>query len=105
MSTECTVPPVGWKCTRAPGHEGPCAAVPVAIHGTIYIQGIADLDPQKAIHRGTYGSSDLSADLHVMWKAREFKGAARRQNKVLVIDFVPRWKAALMRLIGVRVGE
>lgn len=24
----CTVPPKGWRCTRRPGHEGPCAAVP-----------------------------------------------------------------------------
>lgn len=24
----CKVPPAGWHCTRAPGHEGPCAAVP-----------------------------------------------------------------------------
>lgn len=26
--TACTLPPAGWSCTRAPGHEGPCAAVP-----------------------------------------------------------------------------
>ena len=24
----CDVPPFGWRCTRAKGHEGPCAAVP-----------------------------------------------------------------------------
>lgn len=24
----CTVPPAGWACTRAPGHDGPCAAIP-----------------------------------------------------------------------------
>lgn len=24
----CDVPPPGWHCTRAKGHEGPCAAVP-----------------------------------------------------------------------------
>ena len=23
----CSIPPVGWHCTRASGHEGPCAAV------------------------------------------------------------------------------
>lgn len=22
----CTLPPVGWYCSREPGHEGPCAA-------------------------------------------------------------------------------
>lgn len=26
---ECDVPPAGWSCTRARGHEGPCAAVPL----------------------------------------------------------------------------
>lgn len=24
----CARPPTGWDCTREPGHEGPCAAVP-----------------------------------------------------------------------------
>jgi hypothetical protein len=23
----CDVPPAGWRCTRAKGHSGPCAAV------------------------------------------------------------------------------
>ena len=26
----CTLPPAGWECTRQAGHEGPCAAVPIA---------------------------------------------------------------------------
>lgn len=25
--SKCTVPPPGWRCTRAKGHDGPCAAV------------------------------------------------------------------------------
>lgn len=24
---ECDRPPIGWRCTRGRGHEGPCAAV------------------------------------------------------------------------------
>lgn len=28
-ASPCTIPPPGWRCTRAAGHEGPCAAVPV----------------------------------------------------------------------------
>ncbi len=24
----CNKPPTGWACTRTPGHDGPCAAVP-----------------------------------------------------------------------------
>ena len=26
-SNECQLPPLGWRCTRSEGHEGPCAAV------------------------------------------------------------------------------
>ena len=30
MSAEvCTIPPMGWICTRVGGHDGPCAAEPV----------------------------------------------------------------------------
>lgn len=29
--TACALPPTGWTCTRAPGHEGPCAAVPTEV--------------------------------------------------------------------------
>jgi hypothetical protein len=25
----CSRPPAGWRCTRDPGHDGPCAALPV----------------------------------------------------------------------------
>ena len=28
LKPECTLPPPGWYCTREPGHEGPCAALP-----------------------------------------------------------------------------
>ncbi len=28
MTTECKLPPVGWKCTRGEHADGPCAAVP-----------------------------------------------------------------------------
>jgi hypothetical protein len=30
MTHICTIPPAGWHCTRNPGHEGPCAAIPIA---------------------------------------------------------------------------
>ena len=29
MSAQCDKAPRGWKCTRKPGHDGPCAAVKV----------------------------------------------------------------------------
>jgi len=30
VAGECRLPPAGWHCTRTPGHDGPCAAEPVA---------------------------------------------------------------------------
>lgn len=27
MTSECKLPPKGWRCTRPAGHEGPCAAI------------------------------------------------------------------------------
>lgn len=31
MTTEqCNIPPKGWRCIREPGHDGPCAAMPVS---------------------------------------------------------------------------
>ncbi|WP_387425178.1 hypothetical protein [Sphingomonas melonis] len=27
MTETCTIPPAGWACTRAAGHDGPCAAI------------------------------------------------------------------------------
>lgn len=46
----CTLPPTGWRCTRAPRHEGPCAAVPTEIcaddytpeQQVIYQHGVED---------------------------------------------------------------
>ena len=53
----CMLPPLGWHCTRAPGHEGPCAAVPTEIcaddytpeQQVIYQHGVED---GKLIARG-----------------------------------------------------
>lgn len=30
FAKKCDLPPPGWRCTRAKGHEGPCAAVGIA---------------------------------------------------------------------------
>lgn len=29
LARQCDKPPAGWRCSREPGHEGPCAAWPV----------------------------------------------------------------------------
>jgi len=28
VEPQCDIPPAGWRCTRGPGHYGPCAAEP-----------------------------------------------------------------------------
>lgn len=33
QSLGCKLPPAGWWCSRAPGHEGPCAARPTSPAG------------------------------------------------------------------------
>lgn len=41
MSTQhkCALPPAGWYCTRAPGHDGPCAAHPGIRPQRVYVGG------------------------------------------------------------------
>lgn len=36
--THCTVPPQGWYCSRAPGHDGPCAATRGERYGNWHIE-------------------------------------------------------------------
>lgn len=53
MSAECTVPPPGWRCTREPGHDGPCAALPVeeTLTGKELVEGEQERWPVVRIHR------------------------------------------------------
>ena len=36
----CNILPPGWKCSRYPGHEGPCAASPAAQPYEEYVDGV-----------------------------------------------------------------
>ena len=52
--SKCTVPPPGWRCTRAAGHSGPCAAMSIAdgdqIAQGLYVcgDGVAFVDGSDA---------------------------------------------------------
>jgi hypothetical protein len=46
----CDRPPPGWRCTRAAGHEGPCAAVAVASGPQVSLFSISN--GQKFMHEG-----------------------------------------------------
>ena len=46
--SRCSVPPNGWWCSRAPGHEGPCAARPTVtmdfcVGQPVHMDGLTDL--------------------------------------------------------------
>lgn len=56
----CDVPPPGWWCSRAPGHEGPCAACPI---GTLDVI----LDWYRGLKETARQSISLH-DLHAMAK-------------------------------------
>lgn len=43
MPDECQVPPPGWRCTRVPGHPGPCAALPSTGHDVAQLLDLAVL--------------------------------------------------------------
>lgn len=78
--------------TRYPGFEN-----------TIYTMGI-DRDGKKVIS-GSRTSFEVHEDHRVMEKAVEFKYAARRQNKALIVDMVPKWKVPLLHILGVKLEE
>lgn len=46
----CDRPPTGWKCTRDPNHEGPCAAIQVVDTKPRHIDCERYTDPQPAFH-------------------------------------------------------
>lgn len=46
--------------------------------------------------RSYRGSSNPAYDYSLIDRAWMFRYAARRQNKVLIIDMVPRWKAWIL---------
>lgn len=39
LTSRCNRPPAGWACSRAPGHEGPCAATPAPAAATAPSEG------------------------------------------------------------------
>lgn len=74
------------------------------VEGTIY-QRSQPIGGKPAQMYSSRTSGDLHADENIMWKAVEFRYAAIRQKKLLIVDMVPRWKAFLMKhLLGVEVG-
>lgn len=66
-NASCTVPPPGWWCSRAKGHEGPCAAREAAVlhvhhhdvenHAKSYNEGYQD-----AVTQGLADDPSLAAD-------------------------------------------
>jgi hypothetical protein len=54
---ECTAPPLGWRCTRGDGHEGPCAAVACPEDVAFVERGM-----QRLREAGYFGSTEAPKD-------------------------------------------
>jgi len=52
---------------------------------------------KHCVRIGARSSSDCINDTMLMEQVLEFKYAATRQNRVLVVDFVPKWKAWILK--------
>lgn len=69
----CTKPPTGWRCTRADGHNGPCAALPAPVRADEDACAIGEAwltrDPAEVPMGGAIG--------RVMGAAREAYAAGR----------------------------
>ena len=60
----CDRPPAGWRCTRQPGHKGPCAAIPTRKAATVYV-------PTEALMRLRLASerSHIGRRHHGVWES------------------------------------
>jgi hypothetical protein len=54
MADVCILPPDGWACTRRPGHEGPCAAVPMGQPAVVDSALLDHLETLLAKSEGQY---------------------------------------------------
>lgn len=67
----CTVPPPGWRCTRASGHDGPCAALrdSHAESFLAYQELIADYKLARAYFgtSATYMSREIGDVMDRLW--------------------------------------
>lgn len=56
----CDVPPIGWRCTRAKGHSGPCAAIEYSEEVASVARGMRRLKeaPNAEIQRASPASGE-----------------------------------------------
>lgn len=66
---------------------------------TIYIQAYQEGRMQWL---STWGFTDVNRDHLLLYKTHEFYYAAIRQNKILIVDMVPKWKAVILRWMGIK---
>lgn len=90
----CLLPPEGWACTREPGHDGPCAAIPVGRKAYTH-KGWFGLCP--VYMRDTYEECVVLAPRHelfvpLFWVSQMRQAAAIGLCSLIVPGYVPRWK-------------
>lgn len=87
----CPLPPPGWACTRAAGHDGPCAALPTRDPND-YELALAALDVVRERLKAMYGNgiapADTSTALNISPIARESYRFLLLQDKLGLIDVI-----------------
>lgn len=77
----CTVPPADWLCTRAPGHDGPCAAWPMK-DGAIdwsRVPGGVTIDPSVIANGVLSSEADHMRALTLSPKTQAIVAAAEQE--------------------------
>lgn len=72
----CDLPPLGWRCTRTAGHEGPCAAVEAPEDADLVAKGMERLReaPAQAQQSMTHELQQQCSDWGVYWRASDAHG-------------------------------
>jgi hypothetical protein len=70
----CEVPPEGWRCTREPGHDGPCAAVEDVLEFTVNAPEILPPDQYLEV-------VDLVKRAHLKMQAAQHPALAVEENR------------------------
>lgn len=69
---------------------------------SVYILGEVNGEIKEQCTHGTINEVDVSDDCYLANRVIDFKYAAERQRKVLIVDMVPRWKTLFLWILGVQ---
>jgi hypothetical protein len=108
----CTVPPNGWWCSREAGHDGPCAARPVAAdlrtapidHLDGLAAVLADVAAERARQDTRWGQQDHphgTGDIAMRMQALSYREGCKRH----FADGIGTWRDILLEEVYEAMAE